>query len=67
MSLQAVYPEAGPLSARWAEHATAPGEMADALRVYEALGVGHVFCEVLPATTAALARLTAELRAYRRG
>lgn len=64
-SLRAAYPAAGPLSARWTKEASAPGEVAAQLQAYEALGVGHVFCECLPATPAALACLTDELHLYR--
>lgn len=66
-SLRAVYPGAGHLSAQWDTDASKPGEVAEMLRAYEALGVSHVFCEFLPATPAALALLTDEMRAYRRG
>jgi probable F420-dependent oxidoreductase len=64
VSLRCAYPEAGALSDRWNAGATAPGEIADQLRAYEALGVDHVFCEVLPGSTRSVDLLTAEVQTY---
>jgi probable F420-dependent oxidoreductase len=64
VSLRCAYPEAGSLSDRWNAGATQPGAIAEQLRAYEALGVDHVFCEVLPGSTRSVDLLTDEVHAY---
>jgi alkanesulfonate monooxygenase SsuD/methylene tetrahydromethanopterin reductase-like flavin-dependent oxidoreductase (luciferase family) len=67
VSLRCAYPEAGSLSARWNAGATRPGEIADQLRAYEALGVDQVYCEVLPGSTRSVELLTEEVQSYNEG
>lgn len=69
--IQVAYPDLGevamPVADRDKVLTGTPQEIADGLRAYDALGVGHVIINVAPNTLAAQERLTEALNLYRTG